>query len=83
MERYLDVRDRQPPEPLELILAELDELPAQDWLRVRHRRDPVPLYNILREMGFKWHSCWVADEIEIVIWHEANRNFDREKVAPC
>ena len=53
MERQLDVRDRQPPEPLELILAELDELPAQDWLRVRHRRDPVPLYDILREMGFK------------------------------
>lgn len=49
MERRLDVSDLEPPEPMERILDALDEMPAEDCLRVRHRREPYPLYNNLIE----------------------------------
>ena len=70
MERRLDVRHLEPPEPMELILDALDELPAGDWLRVRHRREPYPLYNVLRSMDFSWRSKWEGGELDLLIWHK-------------
>ena len=70
MERRLDVSDLEPPEPMERILDALDGMPKEDWLRVRHRREPYPLYNILRNMGFVWRSKWQDDTLDLLIWHE-------------
>jgi hypothetical protein len=72
MERLLDVRDLEPPEPLERILAALADLGEDDWLRVRHRREPYPLYGLLRNMDFLWRGLWSNGELEILIW-PANR----------
>ena len=49
MEQELDVRELAPPEPLEAILGALDDMPADDWLRVRLSREPFPLYAMLRD----------------------------------
>lgn len=69
MEQSIDVSDLEPPEPLEVILDSLADLPSGDWLRVRHRRDPVPLYRMLRDMGYSWDTTCVSTEhFEIVIW---------------
>ena len=69
MEQDLDVSELEPPEPLERILDALADLPEGDWLRVRHRRDPVPLYRILQNMGYRWHTDRVAPaRFEILIW---------------
>lgn len=71
MEQELDVSPLEPPEPLERILDALADLPQDDWLRVKHRRDPVPLYRILQNMGYRWHTeCRAPGRYEIVIWSE-------------
>lgn len=69
MERWLDVRDLEPPVPLERILDALGDLAQSDWLRVRHNREPYPLYTMLRQMDFAWDSHWSEGECIIRIWH--------------
>ena len=65
----MDVSDLEPPEPMERILAALDELPQGDCLKVRHRREPYPLYNLLRNMDFAWRSKWRDGGLDLLIWH--------------
>jgi uncharacterized protein (DUF2249 family) len=73
VQQLIDVSALEPPEPLERILDALADLPSGDWLLVRHRRDPVPLYRMLREMGYRWETtCLATDRFEILIW-PANR----------
>ncbi len=69
MECYLDVMPLEPPEPMERILNALDGMPAGDWLRVRLRREPFPLYNVLRSMDMAWRGFWTEDRFELLIWH--------------
>ena len=69
MEQLIDVSLLEPPEPLEQILDSLADLPPGDHLRVKHRRDPVPLYRMLRDMGYEWATTQLAPgRFEIVIW---------------
>lgn len=69
MEQILDVSDLEPPEPLERILDALADISEDDWLRVRHRRDPVPLYRILTDMEYQWRTDRLAPgRFEILIW---------------
>lgn len=69
MEQLIDVSQLEPPAPMEAILDALADLPAGDWLRVKHRRDPVPLYRMLRDMGYRWETRHLATErFEILIW---------------
>jgi len=72
VERRLDVSDLEPPEPMERILDVLDEMPESDWLRVTHRREPYPLYNMLRNMGFAWRGRWEGGRLDLLIWHEGH-----------
>lgn len=69
MEQIIDVSELEPPEPLEQILDALADLPDGGWLRVTHRRDPVPLYRMLRDMGYRWKTdCLATGRFEILIW---------------
>ena len=69
MEQSIDVSALEPPEPLEQVLDALADLPVGDWLRVRHRRDPVPLYRMLKDMGYRWETvCLAPEHFEILIW---------------
>ncbi len=70
-ERLLDVRDLEPPEPLERVLAELDTLEPDECIRMLHRRDPHLLYPILEREHFA-HETSVTDEglIQVLIWHK-------------
>jgi uncharacterized protein (DUF2249 family) len=54
MEQVIDVSKLEPPKPRERILDALADLRRGDHLRVRHRRDPVPLYRMLRDMDYEW-----------------------------
>jgi uncharacterized protein (DUF2249 family) len=69
MHRCLDVRTLPPIEPLERVMEALSCLEPGDWLVVRHRQEPYPLYGMLRTGGFDWRvrSLGVAD-FEILIW---------------
>jgi hypothetical protein len=69
VERVLDVSGLEPPEPLERILDALDGLGANDWLHVRHRREPFPLYGFLRRLGYAWRTERAGDAaFHILIW---------------
>lgn len=69
MERVLDVSTLEPPEPLERILDALADLPDGDWLNVLHRREPHPLYGMLRDMDYHWRTtARVPNRFEILIW---------------
>lgn len=71
MDHSLDVSDLPAPVPLERILDALSDLPAGDRLRVKHRREPYPLYLMLRNMGYRWQTtCLVIEDYEILIWEE-------------
>ncbi|MEW8508430.1 MAG: DUF2249 domain-containing protein [Candidatus Thiodiazotropha sp.] len=80
MEQQLDVRELEPPVPLERILEALEILSMDDWLLVRHSREPYPLYSLLREMGFAWDTRWQNSECLIQIWHAERPPPDRQGI---
>ena len=65
----LDVRDLEPPEPMQHALAALDQLKPGEQLRMLHHREPFPLYTMLRERGYTHRTTQLADgSYEILIW---------------
>jgi len=54
LDHVIDARDLPAPEPLERTLDTLADLPAGDRLLLRNRRQPFPLFDILRRMGYCW-----------------------------
>ena len=68
----LDVSALEPPEPLERILAVLPDLGGGRWLRVRHRREPHPLYGLLAEAGYRWQTRRDGEGWEIRVWREGD-----------
>lgn len=64
----LDVCGLPPPEPFEQILLSLQMLPDGETLCVRIHREPFPLYEVLREMGYSWQTRELTDgNFEILI----------------
>ena len=57
----IDGRGMQPPEPLELALAELGVMASGDELVMLLNCEPLPLYDILDRGGFERHSLARAD----------------------
>jgi hypothetical protein len=70
-ERIVDARWLTPPEPLELTLAALGELAPGDHVRLLIHREPVPLFGILDEWGYR-HRTRSCDDgtYDILIWHK-------------
>jgi len=65
----LDVRDLDPPEPLQQALAALPLLKPGEQLRMLHHREPFPLYAMLRERGFTYRTTQMDDgSYEVLIW---------------
>lgn len=65
----LDVRDLEPPEPMQQALAALATLKPGERLRMLHHREPFPLYAMLRERGYTHRTTQLADDTyEILIW---------------
>lgn len=66
----IDVSELEPPEPMERILAHLQQLQTGQLLRVRHRREPFPLYPLLEQAGFEY--CCIPAGMEeaflIYVW---------------
>ena len=54
--QLIDGRDMEPPEPLELALAALANLPPGAELIMLLRCEPLPLYSILERNGFGYRS---------------------------
>lgn len=50
--KIIDARGLMPPEPMELTLAALDDLPQGGEIVLLLYREPDPLYRILRNNGY-------------------------------
>ena len=65
----LDVRDLEPPEPMQQALAALATLKPGERLRMLLHREPFPLYAMLRERGYTHRTTLLPDDTyEILIW---------------
>lgn len=72
-ERILDVSELEAPEPLRAAVAAIHELGEGEYLCMRHRREPFPLYRMLAEMGFSYRvRDGECTRYEIVIWRADN-----------
>jgi len=54
--RLIDGRDLEPPQPLELAMAELATLAPGEELVMLLRCEPLPLYAILERNGFGYRA---------------------------
>ncbi len=67
-EIVVDGRGLEHPEPLERVLAALDELQPGQQVRFLIHRQPYPLYDILRRHNYRYEVAEVADgDFEILI----------------
>ena len=65
----IDVSELEPPEPMEQILGRLRQLQAGQLLRVRHRREPFPLYPMLEQAGYEHYCIPIGTEFFLIyIW---------------
>ncbi|MFW2374371.1 MAG: DUF2249 domain-containing protein [Gammaproteobacteria bacterium] len=67
-EIVLDVHNLQPPEPMEKAIDALDTLAAGEYLKMIHRMQPFPLFNILTENNFKYRVMPGDKGFNIYIW---------------
>lgn len=68
-ERILDVSELEAPEPFRLAVAAVGELEEGEYLCMRHRREPFPLYEMLDKLGFSYRVReGMHTRCEILIW---------------
>jgi len=68
----LDVSGLEPPEPMEQVFDHLQQLQDRQLLRVRHRRDPFPIYPLLEKAGYKYCCVPRGPELFLIyIWPQS------------
>ncbi|HEY9052687.1 MAG TPA: DUF2249 domain-containing protein [Gammaproteobacteria bacterium] len=73
-EIVVDVHELQPPEPMELALNALDKLGDGDYIKMIHRMQPMPLYRILDENGFRYKAITgTTSAFDIYIWRASDK----------
>ncbi len=66
--RLVDARWLEPPEPMEQVLAALDELRPGCGIRFLIHREPLPLYGVLQHMGYRHRALRLEDGcFEVII----------------
>lgn len=65
----LDIRDLEPPEPLERVLATIADFRQGDTLKILADFEPMPLYRILDRDGFRHRmESGAHAACEITVW---------------
>lgn len=72
-EIILNVSELPAPLPMEMALDALDQLSQGQYIKMIHRMQPHPLYNILFETGYKYKHIMSDDLIEIYIWKATDK----------
>lgn len=57
----IDARELLPPEPMHRVLDALPSLAPGEALSLLLYREPFPLYAVLQERGFTWHTTLADD----------------------
>ncbi len=73
MQHYLDASEMEPPEPMDRILELMAEMGPGEHIRMYHRMEPIPLYAILSQAGFRWRTDRDTHEMyHIFIWRASD-----------
>ncbi|MBE9525935.1 MAG: DUF2249 domain-containing protein [Proteobacteria bacterium] len=68
-EILIDVSEDEAPKPFEIILAQLARLKKGEYIRMLHRKQPLPLLQMLDENGFSFRMfSGTQTPWEIIIW---------------
>lgn len=67
MDHLIDAREMEPPEPMERTLDALAMLSAGDRVVLRLTRQPFPLFDLLRRMGYLWEVSGGDGDYQILI----------------
>ena len=75
----LDVSELVPPEPMEEILDVLQDLQQDEFIKVKHCREPYPLYGLINEMGFNYSVEYIdLGELFIYIYFKNNKKLTKK-----
>lgn len=64
----LDVHELQPPAPFEIVMDSLTKLKQGEYIKILHRMQPFPLYDILLDNGFRYKVNDGEFGFDIYIW---------------
>lgn len=65
----IDTSGLEPPEPMARALEALGALAADEYLVMAHRREPLPLYDLLPVLGFQYRARpGASTAFEVVVW---------------
>ncbi len=68
-EIILDVSELEPPQPFEEVLKQLRKLQAGEYIKMLHRKQPLPLIQLLHENGYAVSMSNSPSGLwEIIIW---------------
>ncbi len=67
-EIVLDVHEMQSPEPMEVVMDMLEKLNQGEYIKMLHRMQPFPLYDILLENGFRYKVTNGEFGFDIYVW---------------
>ncbi len=66
-EILVDARDLEPPEPMEKVMQTLALLRASQSIRLLLHREPLPLYPLLAEKGYRHRTRMKADGSDVIL----------------
>ena len=71
LELIVDVSDEEAPKPFELVLERIAQLNQGEYIRMLHRKQPLPLIQVLEKNGY---GCKMSpgqqSQWEIIIWNK-------------
>jgi len=77
-EIVVDVHELQPPEPMQRVLDALDTLMDGQYLKIIHRMQPFPLYDILSDNGFKYKATdGEVSVFDIYVWRAKDKTAEK------
>ncbi len=72
-EIVLDVHDLPPPAPFDVVMEKLPHLKPGEYIKMLHRMQPFPLYDILLENGFRYKVIDGEFGFDIYIWQAKDK----------
>lgn len=68
-ELFIDVSEYEPPQPFEEVMQLLLKIKTGEYIRMLHRKKPLPLLQFLQENGFNFKISQIKDSSwEVLIW---------------
>jgi len=72
-EIVLDVHTLDPPVPFEIIMGKLTSLKVGEYIKVLHRMQAFPLYEVLLDNGFRYKVLEGEFGFDIYIWKASDK----------